>query len=55
LEEKDYMINEHGLIVECAYNQLEKNLSEYKSTVDQTKKNEYLFNAFNEFLNNLKK
>ena len=49
------MVNEHGLIVECAYTQLEKNLDEYKSTVDQQKKNEYLFNAFNEFLTNLRK
>lgn len=55
LEEKDYMVNEHGLIVECAYNQLEKDLSEYKSTADQAKKNEYLFNAFNEFLANIRK
>lgn len=55
LEEKDYMVNEHGLIVECAYDQLEKNLSEYKSTADQAKKNEYLFNAFNEFLTNIRK
>lgn len=49
------MVNEHGLIVECAYNQLEKNLDNYKSTCDQSKKNEYLFNAFNEFLSNLRK
>jgi hypothetical protein len=55
LEEKDYMVNEHGLIIECAYNQLEKDLSEYKSTADQAKKNEYLFNAFNEFLANIRK
>jgi hypothetical protein len=55
LEEKDYMVNEHGLIVECAYSQLEKNLNNYKSTFDQSKKSEYLFNAFNEFLTNLRK
>jgi hypothetical protein len=49
------MVDKHGLIVECAYNQLEKNLDNYKSTVDQAKKSEYLFKAFNEFLTNLRK
>jgi hypothetical protein len=48
------MINEHGLIVECAYNTLEKKLDNYHTTFDKQKKNEYLFNAFNNFLNNIK-
>ena len=54
LEEKDYMVNEHGLIVECAYNKLEEELDNYVSTADQAKKNEYLFNAFSEFLKNIR-
>lgn len=54
-EEKDYMINEHGLIVECAYNQLEKELDNYKHTFDQSKRNEEMLKIFNNFLNNIKK
>lgn len=54
-EEKDYMINEHGLIVECAYNQLEKELDDYKHTFDQAKRNEEMLKIFNNFLNNIKK
>ena len=55
LEQKDFMVDKHGLIVQCAYNQLQQKLNNYKSTYDQQKKNEYLFNAFNEFLSNLRK
>lgn len=55
LEQKDFMVDKHGLIVECAYNQLQKNLDDYHTTFDQQKKNEYLFNAFSEFLSNLRK
>ena len=38
------MVDKHGLIVECAYNQIEKKLDNYHTTFDQQKKNEYLFN-----------
>jgi len=55
LEQKDYMVNEYGIVVESAYNSLEKNLDNYVSTPDKEKKNEYLLNAFQEFLNELKK
>ena len=55
-EEKDYMINEYGLIVECAYNNLEKNLKEeYKSTFDQKAKQEQMIGFFEQFLKDLKK
>lgn len=56
LEEKDYMVNEHGLIVECAYSKLEEKLNtEYVATPDQQKKEQFMFNAFKEFLNNIKR
>ena len=48
------MIDKHGMIVECAYNQLEKRLKNYTSTPDVAKKNEYMMKAFSEFLSNLK-
>ena len=53
-EEKDYMVNEYGLVVECAYNNLEEKLNKYVSTPDQAKKNEQMINFFNEFLQDLK-
>lgn len=49
------MVNEHGLIVECAYEKLEEKLDNYVSTPVQTEKDEYLFNAFQEFINNIRK
>lgn len=54
LEQKDFMVNEHGFLVECAYNSLEKNLDAYVSTPDQDKKREYMFNAFSSFLDEIK-
>lgn len=54
MEEKDYMVNEHGIVVECAYNSLEKKLDDYVSTVDADKKREYMFDAFKEFLKEIK-
>lgn len=55
MEQKDFMIDEHGLIVECAYDSLEKRLDKYVSTHDQKAKTDYMMNAFSEFLNNLKR
>ena len=54
-EEKDYMINEHGLVVECAYNNLEKKLKKYVSTPDQESKREQMMAFFNDFLQDLKR
>jgi hypothetical protein len=54
MEQKDYMVDEHGIVVECAYNSLEKKLDDYVSTPDVDKKKEYMFNAFQEFLNDIK-
>ena len=54
MEQKDYMVNEHGIVVECAYSKLVKQMDNYVSTPDQEKKKEYLFNAFQEFLNEIK-
>ena len=48
------MINEHGIIVECAYNKLEKNLRRYHTTHDKAKKETYMLKAFNEFLESIK-
>ena len=55
MEEKDYMINEHGIVVECAYNDLEKKINNYSSTIVKEDKDEYMFNAFQEFLKDIKK
>lgn len=54
MEEKDYMVNEYGIVVECAYNNLEKQLDDYVSTPNKEKKDEYMFNAFQEFLKDIK-
>ena len=54
-EQKDFMINEHGLVVECAYNNLEKRLDNYSTTFDQKKKQEEMLNIFSEFLKDLRK
>lgn len=55
LEEKDFMVNEHGLVVECAYNNLEKNLKGYKLTFNQQLKKEFMLKAFNKFLQDIRK
>ena len=54
-EEKDFMINEYGLVVECAYNNLEKKLNNYSTTFDQKKKQDEMLNIFSEFLKDLRK
>lgn len=54
MEEKDYMQNEYGIVVECAYNNLQKKLDSYVSTpVIEDRKSE-MFKAFGDFLNDLK-
>lgn len=56
LEEKDFMINEHGIIVECAYNQFEKEQDEIarQNILDIKKKQEALLDSFNNFLKNIR-
>jgi hypothetical protein len=50
------MVDEHGFIVECAYSKLEEKLNnEYVLMLDQQKKEQFMFNAFKEFLNNIKR
>lgn len=50
------MINEHGIIVECAYNQFEKEQDEIarKNIVDIKKKQEALLDSFNNFLKHIR-
>ena len=50
------MITEHGIIVECAYNQFEKEQDEIakKNIVDIKKKQEALLDSFNNFLKNIR-
>lgn len=55
LQQKDFMVNEHGIVVECAYNQLDRDLKKYKSTFDKEMKERYMLKAFNDFLKNLRK
>lgn len=54
MEQKDFMVDEHGIVVECAYDSLEKRLADYRSTPVTEKKEEYMFNAFQEFLNDIR-
>ena len=49
------MINEHGLIVECAYNNLEKKIENYISTPDIKKRQEEMISYFSDFLKDLNK
>ena len=55
MEQKDYMVDKYGQVVECAYDQLEKHLDDYVSTTDQDQKREYMFSAFQEFLKDIKR
>lgn len=55
LEEKDFMVNEYGLIVECAYNNLEKKIETYVSTPDIKQKSEEMISYFSDFLKDLNK
>lgn len=54
MQQKDFMVNQHGIIVECAYNNLQKNLQNYKSTPDMKKRRQQMYGIFNKFLNDLK-
>ena len=53
LESKDYMIDQHGMVCECAYNQLEKKLSKMPNTRIATKKAEHLAEAVHDFFKSL--
>ena len=55
LEEKDFMVNEYGIIVECAYDQLQKKLDGYHTTYDKASKQEQMVKIFYDFLNDIKK
>lgn len=50
------MINKHGLLVECAYNQLEKDTENIakQHILDTKRKTNELLECFNTFLKNLK-
>ena len=55
LEEKDFMVNEYVLIVECAYNNLEKKIEDYVSTPDIKQRQEEMISYFSDFLKDLNK
>ena len=55
LEQKDYMLNEHGILVECAYTNLDKKIEKYVSTPDLDKRKAYMMGAFSDFLKDIKK
>lgn len=55
MEEKDYMVNEYGIVVESAYSNLESKLNKYVSTPIADDKKEYMYKAFSNFLKDLKK
>lgn len=54
MEEKDYMVDKYGIVVECAYTDLQKKLDNYISTPIEEDKKIYMANAFNEFLKGLR-
>lgn len=49
------MINEHGLVVESAYSNLEKKLDKYTTTYDQKKKQDEMLQIFSDFLKDIRK
>ena len=53
LESKDFMIDMHGDIVECAYSKLNKKLSKMPNTHISSKKADYVGKALNDFFNSL--
>ena len=55
MEEKDFMVDKYGIVVECAYDNLQNKLDDYKSTVDTERKLSYMAKAFNDFLKDIKK
>lgn len=55
MEQKEYMQNEYGVIVECAYDNLQKKLDKYVSTPVVEDRRKEMFNAFGDFLKDLKK
>lgn len=55
MEEKDYMLNEYGLIVECAYDNLQNKLDKYISTPIEEDKKKYMYSAFSDFLKDIRK
>ena len=54
LETKEYMIDSYGLLVECAFTNYEEKLKHLPNTFETTEKNNYIFDAFNQFLNDIK-
>lgn len=54
MEQKDFMVNQHGLIVECAYNKLENDLNNYKSTFDLAARRQQMASIFSEFMKNIR-
>lgn len=54
-EEKEYMVNEYGIVVECAYNSLENTLKQYVSTPVKEDRDKFMFETFKSFLDDLKK
>lgn len=55
MQQKDFMVNQHGLIVECAYDQLQKRLNSYVSTPDMAVRRQQMNSFFSEFMQNLRK
>jgi hypothetical protein len=55
LESKEFMINEHGDIIEIAYNKFEKNINNLPNTHQSSVKNEYIYGLFENFINNINK
>jgi len=55
LETKDYMINTHGILVECAFHNYQNQLKHLPNTAIIADKNKYIANLFNDFLQNINK
>lgn len=53
LESKEFMINTHGIIIEKAYDKIEKKLSKMPNTFIKSKKDAVIAEAVHEFFKNL--
>lgn len=48
------MVDKHGIVVECAYDQLEKKLNKGINTFDVEKKGKFMIDAFQQFLKDIR-
>lgn len=57
MQQKDFMVNQHGIVVECAYNTLQKNMDKVaaKNILDEQKKRQQMMSIFSQFMADIRK